>query len=132
MSTTTGFRPDEDEFEPTPTSAVEEVTPTSPETDQARALEVETLEALVDGDRAEGDGTAPARRRAARAPRRRFRLPRNARLVRMVLVLLALEVVLSSFGVLPGNGWPLSLLDDHAATAVARPAGSIGPTGATT
>jgi Peptidase family M23 len=132
MSTTTGFRPDEDEFEPTPTSAVEEVTPASPETDQARALEVETLEALVDGDKAEGDGMAPARRRAARAPRRRFRLPRNARLVRMVLVLLALEVVLSSFGVLPGNGWPLSLLDDHAATAVARPAGSIGPTGATT
>src|SRR4029450_10325505 len=87
--------------------------------------------ALVDGEWADGDWIVPGRRRAARSRKPRFRLSRKARLVRTVLILLALEVTLSSFGVLPGNGWPLSLLEDHAATGVARPAGSPGPTGPT-
>jgi hypothetical protein len=124
MSTTTGFRPGEAEFEPTATR-VDAPEPTLADTDQARALEVETLEALVGGGWAmPGAGGAPP------AKKRRFRLSRKARLARTGLFLLALEITLSSFGVLPGNGWPLSLINGREATAVARTTGSIGPTDA--
>jgi hypothetical protein len=125
MSTTTGFRPGEAEFEPTATRLDEAAESTLAEADQARALEVETLEALVSGEWA-----VPARRAAARPRKRRFRLSRKARLVRTGLLLLALEITLSSFGVLPGDGWPLSFIKGHGATAAARTTGSIGPTDA--
>jgi hypothetical protein len=133
MSTTTGFRPGEAEFEPTATSLAPEAEVTDAQTDQARALEVETLEALVegdwaDGDWADGDWAVPARRAPGRSKRRRLRLSRKARLVRTGLVLLLLAIKLSSLGVLPGNGWPLSLFNSHGESGVARQAGSIGPT----
>jgi murein DD-endopeptidase MepM/ murein hydrolase activator NlpD len=125
MSTTTGFRPGEAEFEPTPAKVDATVQPTQAEADQARALEVETLEALVSGDWA-----LPGPRTGARPKKRRFRLSRKGRLVRTGLFLLVLEITLSSFGLLPGKGWALWFINGQRATAVARQAGSIGPTDA--
>jgi murein DD-endopeptidase MepM/ murein hydrolase activator NlpD len=133
MSTTTGFRPDEAEFEPTATTAAGQTAEVSvsAQASQARELEVEALEAMVEGDWANGGWAIPAERATTRSrKRRRYRLSRKARLVRTGLVLLALEVTLSSFGVLPGHGWPLSLVTGHRSTAVAGPAASSRPTDA--
>jgi murein DD-endopeptidase MepM/ murein hydrolase activator NlpD len=122
MSTTTGVRRGEEEFEPTAMTLAEQLS--QAEADQARAREVETLEALVDGE-----WSVPARRAAGRPRRRRFQLSRKARLARTGLLLLVLEITLSSFGVLPGNGWPLSFGNGHGSgAAAAKPAGSIGRT----
>jgi hypothetical protein len=44
------------------------------------------------------------------------------------MFLLLIEVTLSSFGVLPGNGWPLSLFKGQGAGASTRAVGVAGPT----
>jgi murein DD-endopeptidase MepM/ murein hydrolase activator NlpD len=74
------------------------------------------------------DFLLPARRAARR--RKRFRLSQKWRLARTGLFLLALGVTLSSVGVLPGNGWPLSLFGGHQAGATTNAVIGIAPTGA--
>jgi murein DD-endopeptidase MepM/ murein hydrolase activator NlpD len=68
--------------------------------------------------------------RAARH-RNRARLSRRRHLFGAGLSLLLLGGALSSFGVLPGNGWPLSVIDGHPASAAAtKPAAAIAPAAA--
>jgi hypothetical protein len=109
VSTTMDLRPAEAKFEPLPTL--------QPPPEAAEAW-------------TEAPPIVAPLRAATRSRKRRFRLSRRARLARTVLVLLMLEVTLSSFGALPGNGWPLSLFAGHKADASFRSVEAIVPAAA--
>jgi murein DD-endopeptidase MepM/ murein hydrolase activator NlpD len=117
VSTTTGFESDVPEgFEPIPDQVVAEF-----EEDMAPVptTEVGTGETVAE----------PILPRRADRPGRRSRRSRKARLARTGLVVLVLGVTLSSFGLLPGHGWPLSLLKGGGTATATRRAGAAGLTG---
>jgi hypothetical protein len=98
MSTTTELRPGDDGLMLVPDAA-----------------ELAAREPEAEPDRAFGIGPTRVARR-----RKRFRLSRRMRLVRTGLSLLIIEVALSSLGVIPGHGWPLSLIGGGGATGTAN------------